>query len=155
MNVSRRRDASAVPLVVADRQDRARRGLVALLETWPDVRVLGQCDRAEDVVRIAAESASAVVLLDLSACDGDPAVAVRSLRRRIPECGIVLTTLHPEFVAEAEQCGADAVVLKDRTVDRFLEHLRAAVDAQRRDVETTRTPSGHDAATSPRLKQET
>jgi DNA-binding NarL/FixJ family response regulator len=114
-------------VLIADPDPRVRRGLRALLETQPDMVVIGEADTAEEVVKGAAVLHPSVVLLDLALPTvTDGLDAVRLLTENHQPC--VVTSWQAHFRKTALAMGAAAFVEKGCYPERALAAIRAAVN---------------------------
>jgi len=105
-------------------------GLRALLDTDPQVSVVGTARTVADAVRRAAAERPQVVLMDLRLPDGDGVRATREILATCPETAIlVLTMLEDEHsVAAAVGAGARGYLLKDSDDTEILSAVRAVHD---------------------------
>jgi DNA-binding NarL/FixJ family response regulator len=116
--------------VVADDQAIVRDGFGALLETQPDIAVVGRAGDGAEAVRVCREQAADVVLMDVRM----PVMDVIEATRRLvggPRV-LVLTTFDlDEHVYDALGAGASGFLLKDVTAERLFDAVRviAAGDA--------------------------
>jgi DNA-binding NarL/FixJ family response regulator len=124
----------SIRVVVADDQDIVRAGFSALLETQPDITVVGSAGDGEEALRQCREHAPDVVLMDvrMPVMDGIEAT------RRLAAAGdggprvLVLTTFDlDEYVYDALRFGASGFLLKDVAAERLFDAVRvvAAGDA--------------------------
>ncbi len=91
-----------------------REGLVEYLHAEPDMQVVGQSDCAEDALEALDGLRVDVLVTDQSMPGMDGLELVTGIRRRYPEMGIVVLTMHKELYLcrEMERAGADGYVLK-------------------------------------------
>jgi DNA-binding NarL/FixJ family response regulator len=123
----------SIRVVVADDQDVVRAGFSALLDTQPDITVVGSAGDGEEAVRVSREQEPDVVVMDvrMPVMDGIEAT------RRLAAGGdgprvLVLTTFDlDEYVYDALRLGASGFLLKDVTAERLFDAVRvvAAGDA--------------------------
>jgi DNA-binding NarL/FixJ family response regulator len=123
-----------IRVVVADDQEIVRAGFSALLDTQPDMTVVGNAGDGEEAVRVCREQAPDVVLMDVRMPVMDGIEATRLLA----EAGdggprvLVLTTFDlDEYVYDALRFGASGFLLKDVAAERLFDAVRvvAAGDA--------------------------
>lgn len=101
-------------LLVADDEPMVRAGIVAILQTAGDLRVVAQCASGAEVVPAIQAHRPDAVLLDvrMGPYDGLRALAeVRRLFGPLP-CLMVTTFGEDAYIAEAMRHGADGFVLK-------------------------------------------
>ncbi|GAA4436008.1 response regulator transcription factor [Actinokineospora soli] len=117
-----------IRVLLVDDQALFREALATLLATRDDVVVVGEAGDGEQAVRVAAEVAPDVVLMDLRMPVLDGVAATRRLRAEQPGVQVIaLTTFDDdEDVFAALRAGAVGYLLKDVSSARLLEAVRAA-----------------------------
>lgn len=119
-------------VVIADDQTVVREGLVTLLETMPEVEVVGSAADGEHVVALVAELAPHVVLMDLRMPRMDGVEATRRIRVERPQTQVVVLTTFAddESIVGALRAGAIGYLTKDAGREHILRALEAAVSGQ-------------------------
>ncbi|MFM9444785.1 response regulator [Streptomyces acidiscabies] len=102
-------------VLVADDQTVVREGIVMLLGLLPEVEVVGAAVDGEDAVRLVAELAPDVVLMDLRMPRCDGVEATRRIRDRHPGTQVVVLTTFAddESLFPALRAGARGYLTKD------------------------------------------
>ncbi|MFI8090889.1 response regulator [Streptomyces sp. NPDC086080] len=122
-----------IRVLVADDQQMVRQGFTVLLNTQPDIEVVGQAVDGLDAVARVAELAPDVVLMDIRMPELDGIGATARITTATPDIRVlVLTTFDlDEYVYEALRAGASGFLLKDASADQLAEAVRvvAAGDA--------------------------
>ncbi|MFI1092041.1 response regulator [Streptomyces sp. NPDC020917] len=121
-----------VTVLIADDQAVVRAGLAMLVDSQPDLTVVGQAADGVQATRLAAELAPDVVLMDIRM----PLMDGLQATRRISAAGtgpaprvVILTTYDlDEYVFEALRAGARGFLLKHAPPEELLHGIRAAVD---------------------------
>lgn len=126
--------APAVRVVVVDDHETVRAGFAALLDTQPDLSVVGTASDGAEAVRISRELHPDVVLMDVRMPNMDGIEATRQLASTEPNGPriLVLTTFDlDQYVFDALRAGASGFLLKDVTAERLFDAVRvvAAGDA--------------------------
>ena len=123
---------SRVRVLVADDQAIVRDGLVTVLELSDEVDVVGQAVDGAEAVRLAAELAPDVVLMDLRMPVLDGAGATARILAARPETRVlVLTTFADDAsIAGALRAGAIGYLTKDAGRRELLAAVRAAAEGQ-------------------------
>ena len=105
---------SPIRILVADDHPIVREGLVAILSTQPDFKVVGQAGGGAEVVEKVAALEPEVLLLDLEMPDMDGVEALRRLRdAHLPVRVIVFTAFDSdERILGAVRAGAQGYLLK-------------------------------------------
>jgi DNA-binding NarL/FixJ family response regulator len=121
-----------VRLVIADDQALVRAGLATLLDSQPDLVVVGQAADGHEAVRLTRELTPDVVLMDIRMPVLDGLSATRQIIGNGGPGGprvIVLTTYDlDEYVYEALRAGACGFLLKHAPPEELLFGVRAAAD---------------------------
>jgi DNA-binding NarL/FixJ family response regulator len=125
--------ADRIRVLVVDDHELVRRGLLAFLESEPDLDVVGEADdggRALDVLaRLDSEGRRPdVVVMDLQMQPVDGIESTRRIRARFEGVEVVALTsfAKSELVKAALEAGASGYVLKDSDADDVAAAIRAA-----------------------------
>jgi DNA-binding NarL/FixJ family response regulator len=116
----------SIRVLIADDQALVRSGFRLILETRPDIEVVGEAEDGEQAVRLAAELDPDVILLDIRMPTMDGIEATRAMvasgsRARI----LVLTTFDlDEYVYGAIRAGASGFLLKDVRPPDLIDAIR-------------------------------
>jgi DNA-binding NarL/FixJ family response regulator len=120
-------------VLIADDQQMVRQGFTVLLNTQPDIEVIGQAVDGLDAVAKVGDLAPEVVLMDIRMPELDGIEATRRIKAATPAVKVlVLTTFDiDEHVYDALRAGASGFLLKDASADQLAEAVRvvAAGDA--------------------------
>ncbi|MBY8887153.1 response regulator [Streptomyces sp. PTM05] len=121
-----------VRVVVADDQTVVREGIVTLLGLLPGLEVVGAAGDGEEAVRLVAETAPDVVLMDLRMPRCDGAEATRRIRRDHPGTQVVVLTTFgdDDSLFPALQAGARGYLTKDASSDEILRAIEDVVAGQ-------------------------
>jgi two-component system, NarL family, response regulator LiaR len=117
-----------ITVLLVDDHEMVRRGVRAFLETQPDISVVAEAGSGEEAVRLAAEHAPDVALMDLIMPGMDGVEATRRLTTRSPRTSVVmLTSYHDdEHVFPAIRAGALSYVLKEIGPGELADAVRKA-----------------------------
>ncbi len=101
-----------------------------LLETLPDLEVVGSATDGVELVELAAETPADVAVVDLDMPELDGASATQRLRTLHPHLKILVLTMHDEqaTVIRALRAGAHGYVLKSAGPDRIGQAVRTVAD---------------------------
>ena len=116
-----------IRLLLADDQALVRGALAALLDLEPDLEVVAQVGRGDEVVAAARASAAEVCLLDIEMPGASPASRrPRQLRRELPQVrSLIVTTFgRPGYVRRALDAGAAGFVVKDTPARQLADAVR-------------------------------
>ncbi len=121
-------DQQAVPIAIAAEEPILRYGIRRLLETEPDLRVVGEAANSSDAIRMVLDLKPEVLLLDVSAAL--PALEVLSCLALVKST--VRTVLLAPFAAKSQladafNLGARGVMLKGSETRSLLSGLRSVI----------------------------
>lgn len=117
-----------IQVVVADDQGMIRSGLRALLESAPDIRVVGEAAHGAEAVALAEAQRPDVVLMDIRMPGLDGIEATRRIRSGHPGVAVIVLTTYDldEYVLAAVRAGAVGFLLKDGDADDLIQAVRVA-----------------------------
>jgi NarL family two-component system response regulator LiaR len=115
-----------IRLLVVDDQTVVREGLVAILENYPDIQVVGQAEDGVQAVKLAKQHQPDVILLDLVMPNMDGLTTIPKIKEIAPEARILVVTSFAETdrVYQAIKAGALGYILKDATREQLLQSIR-------------------------------
>jgi DNA-binding NarL/FixJ family response regulator len=113
-------------VVVADDQAIVRAGFRLLIESEPDMTVLGEAADGAEAVAMARKTAPDVVLMDIRmpVMDGITATRMIAAGGALPRVLILTTFDLDEYVFAALRAGASGFMLKDRAPEELLAAIR-------------------------------
>ncbi|MGD0194315.1 MAG: response regulator transcription factor [Candidatus Dormibacteria bacterium] len=122
-----------IRVLIAEDQGMVRGALATLLGLEPDIEVVAQCSRGDEVVEAARVAQPDVALLDIEMPGIDGLKAAALLHTEQPECTIlILTTFgRPGYLRRAMEAGATGFVVKDGPADQLAVSIRRAVAGER------------------------
>ena len=102
-------------VLLADDHILVRAGLRKLLESMPDVEVVGEADDGLSLLRRAQELQPNLVLMDIAMPGLNGLEATARLTKALPEVRVIILSMHQneEYVRQALRNGAVAYLLKD------------------------------------------
>lgn len=108
-------------IVIAEDHTLLREGLKSLLQSLPDVHVVGEASDGQMAVDLCERLQPDLVLMDLSMPRMDGLKATKIIKKRSPEVRVLVLTVHGanEYVYSALSAGADGYMLKDASNEEF------------------------------------
>lgn len=105
---------STIQVVIADDHDILRQGLKLLLETQPDIKVVGEARTGEEAIEQAMQHTPDVIVLDISMPKVDGFQACQVIRRQCPQIQVLVLTMHEteEYFLQALRTGAAGYMVK-------------------------------------------
>jgi two-component system, NarL family, response regulator DesR len=115
-----------IRLLLADDQALVRGALATLLDLEPDMSVVAEVGRGDEVVAAAREAKPDVALLDVEMPGVDGIRATRELRAALPDVKVVIVTTfgRPGFLRRALIAGANGFVVKDTPARQLADAVR-------------------------------
>ncbi|MGW2815020.1 response regulator [Streptomyces sp. NPDC001415] len=122
-----------IRLLLAEDQSMVREALAALLGLEPDMEVVAQAARGDEVLAAAREHAVDVALLDIEMPGMTGIEAAAQLHRELPDVKIVILTTfgRPGYLRSAMESGAAAFLVKDAPAAQLATAVRKVLDGER------------------------
>ena len=116
-----------IRVLVAEDHETVRQGVRVLLESQPDIEVIGEAVNGADALAHCRSLSPDVVILDVSMPGMNGLAAARAIKEAKPRTAIVAFTRHDDevFVHELMAAGASAYVLKQSRSIELLNAVRA------------------------------
>ncbi|MGA5142994.1 response regulator [Streptomyces azureus] len=117
-----------VHILIVDDHPVVRFGLRGMLETYDDLRVVGEAGSGDEAIVLAAATRPDVVLMDLRMPGTDGTTATARIRQEHPGIRVlVLTTYEGDAdILPAIEAGATGYLLKDTPIGTLTDAIRAA-----------------------------
>lgn len=122
-----------IKILLVDDHAVVRMGLSMLLNTHPDMRVVGEASEGNEGIQKALEYKPTVVIMDLSMPHGkDGLSATAELKKLTPEVNILILTMHDdeEYLFRAIQAGASGCILKSAPHDELLAAIETVAKGE-------------------------
>ncbi len=130
-----------IRVLVVDDHTLFRRGLVGLLESQPDLRIVGEAATGREAEERARELMPDVILMDVLMPDGDGLETTRRIKELLPYVRIVILSASDEDrdLFEAIKSGAQGYLLKKIEPEALFNTLRGVMRGE--------APMSHSMAT--------
>jgi two-component system response regulator DesR len=115
-----------IRVLLADDQQLVRGALAALLDLEPDIEVVAEVGRGDEVVDAARRARPDVALLDVEMPGMDGLAATAALRAALPGCRVLVVTTfgRPGYLRRAMEAGASGFVVKDTPARQLADAVR-------------------------------
>ena len=123
---------STLTVLIADDHPLFRKGMRALLESMPDIELIGEAKSGNEAIEMATAQQPDVVLMDLQMPDGSGLAATRELSKSSPSVRILVVTLFEddESIFTALRAGARGYILKDADEEEIMRAIRAVGEGE-------------------------
>ena len=117
-----------IRVLIADDHELVREGIRLILESQPDMEVLGEAANGREVLEKARELRPDIVLMDIGMPEMNGLEATRQIKRSLPDAQILALTVHEsgDYFFRMLAAGAAGYVLKGAPSSDLLSALRAA-----------------------------
>jgi DNA-binding NarL/FixJ family response regulator len=116
-----------ISVLLVDDHPVVRQGLIALLETEPDLVVIEEADNGRAAVALAQKTRPDVVVMDVSMPLLNGAEATRQIRKTVPGAKVLVLSSYAddEFVEHLMQAGAAGYLTKETATNDLAGAIRA------------------------------
>ena len=118
--------SASIRLLLADDQALVRGALATLLGLEPDLDVVAEVGRGDEVVDAARAARPDVALLDVEMPGLDGIAATAALRSAVPRCRVLVVTTfgRPGYLRRALEAGAVGFLVKDTPARQLADAVR-------------------------------
>jgi two-component system, NarL family, response regulator DesR len=115
-----------IKLLLADDQALVRGAMAALLDMEPDLKVVAEVGRGDEVVDAVRDHEVDVALLDVEMPGMDGVAAARELHRLAPACRVLMVTTFGRagYLRQAMAAGASGFIVKDTPARQLADAVR-------------------------------
>src|SRR5665213_1603143 len=119
-------ESHVIRVLMADDQHLVRGALAALLNLEPDLEVVAQVGRGDEVVAAALDVRPDVAVLDVEMPGLDGLAAAAALVSQLPACRVLVVTTfgRPGYLRRAMEAGASGFLVKDTPSAQLAEAVR-------------------------------
>jgi DNA-binding NarL/FixJ family response regulator len=122
-----------IRILIADDHYVVRMGLAALVETEPDLQVVGEAGDGVQVIELYRKLKPDLVLMDSRMPRVDGVSATRQIREQFPQARVLMLTTYDgdDDIHRALSAGASGYLLKNSTRESLIPAIRAVASGQR------------------------
>lgn len=116
----------AITVVLADDHVIVRNGLKALLESEPEIEVIGEASDGKEAVRVGADLRPDVIIMDIRMPGMSGIEATKELHNLSVPSKCLILSMHDnqEYVLQAIECGAAGYLLKDSEKHELIKAIK-------------------------------
>ena len=117
----------SIAVFLADDHRMVREGFRLLLETQPDIEVVGEAGDGRDAVRQVTRLSPDVVLMDIAMPELNGIEATEQIRESCPSVGVIILSMYSttQHISRALKAGARGYILKESAGDDVIKAVRA------------------------------
>jgi two-component system NarL family response regulator len=121
-----------VRVLLADDHQMFREALCHLLQSQPDMEVVGQAGDGLQVLELARKTHPQIVCMDISMPGMDGAEVTRALRKALPQVMVVALSAYSDeqYVLDMLDAGASGFVTKAEASDELLRAIRTVLSGR-------------------------
>ncbi|MEK3937597.1 response regulator transcription factor [Sporosarcina sp. FSL W7-1349] len=115
-----------ISVLVADDHAIVRSGIKLMIESQPDMKVVGEAEDGEEAVHKALELVPDIVIMDLKMPKKSGMVAIKQITEANDQIKIIVLTMHDdkEYIFRTLQAGATSYLLKSHHENDLIEAIR-------------------------------
>lgn len=118
--------AEKIRVVIADDHGMMREGLRLLINSQPDMEVVGEAIDGREAIRITSELLPHVIVMDISMPGLNGLQATKKLKESCPQVNVLILTRHTDdgFLKQLLSAGASGYALKLSSSDDLMRAIR-------------------------------
>jgi DNA-binding NarL/FixJ family response regulator len=121
-----------IRILIADDSPLFRKGITALLKSFPETELVGEATSGEEAIALSARLQPDVILMDLKMPDVSGIEAARRIVQTSPHISILMLTMfqNDDSIFAAMRAGARGYLLKGADQDEMLRAIRAVASGE-------------------------
>ena len=125
-------ETSPARIIITDDHVLVRDGIQAMLESEPDLEVIGEATNGREALELCRELCPELVLMDVRMPVMDGLEATRKIKRECPETSVLIVTTYEssEYLFEAIKAGAAGYVLKNASKPQLSNAIRRTLGGE-------------------------
>lgn len=123
---------AVIRVVLTDDHPIYRKGLKAALETFPDIKVIGEGHCCQDAITLVGREKPEILLLDVRLHEENSLTRVKRIKEISPGTKVIALTAYGDehIILTAIRFGVNAFLLKDRGIEELVECIRAVSEGK-------------------------
>ena len=120
-------NSSTIRVLIADDHPIVRAGIKTMIEKEPDLCVVGEIAKGDQVQALTRQWQPDVLVLDINMPGLDPVAATRAMKKHRPDLNILVLTAYDDdaYVTGLLSAGATGYLLKEEALDTLVTAIRA------------------------------
>jgi len=116
-------------IVVVDDHPIVRQGLIRLIASEPDLRVVGEAEDSDSALEVVRAELPSLVLVDLSLKNSSGIELIKDIATMLPASRVLVVSLHEEsiYAERALRAGARGFIMKSEAIDNVLVAIKEVV----------------------------
>lgn len=125
--------SAPVRVLVVDDHPMMRFGIIGVINSCPDMKVVGEAGTGEEALRIFPDCRPDIVLMDLRLPQISGAETIRTLRSRSPKIKVLVLTTYEgdEDIHQALEAGASGYIIKGMSHKVLIDGIRSVRDGRK------------------------
>jgi len=119
-----------IRILIADDHKIVRQGIRKLLETEPDLQIVGEACDGRDATIKTQQLKPDLVLMDIAMSNLNGLEATRQIKKMLPKTKILILTMHKneEYILQSLQAGASGYLLKESAVEDLVSAIHSVYE---------------------------
>lgn len=106
-------------ILIVDDSTHVRKALSAFLSTLSWLKVVREASDVEEALEVIESQPPDIVLMDIKMPAIGGLEATRMIKERWPGIKVIILTLYPDYLDQAQQAGADAFLVKGCSMEEI------------------------------------
>ncbi|NPV01218.1 MAG: response regulator transcription factor [Brevinematales bacterium] len=118
-----------IKIALADDHSIVRKGIRSLLESEPDIEVIGEAGNGYEAIELVRKHSPNIIIMDISMPDLNGMEATRMINSEFPGTHIIALSMHHDkrFIANMLEGGAKGFLLKDCAAEELIDAVRTVI----------------------------
>ncbi len=123
---------SKITVILADDHSLVRAGIRSLLQTIPDIEVIGEASDGHEAIDLVKESQPDIAFLDIAMKSLNGLEAASRIKQNYTSTKVIMLSMHSneEYVLRALKAGVNGYLLKDSVPNELEVALRAVLQGE-------------------------